>query len=525
MPDWQATSLGIELGSTQIKCVLIDASGQVLAVGVHQWTNRLEAGLWTYALADVWTGLQDAYAQLAAAVAVRFNQPLTTIGSIGVSAMMHGYLAFDAAGKLLVPFRTWRNNNTLPAAAALSKLFGVNIPARWSIAHLHQAVLDHEPHLADLAYMTTLAGYVHWQLTGQRVLGLGDASGMFPIDSTQQTYRADLLAAYSALPAVAQYSWRIADLLPKPLAAGVVAGRLSAAGARLLDPSGVLAAGCVLAPPEGDAGTGMVATNAVRPGSGNVSVGTSAFAMVVLNQPLKANVADVDLVTTPAGAPVAMVHANNCTSELNAWLGLFETVATTLGATVTPDELYGKMLRASLQAEPGAGGLLCYANLSGENITAVQAGRPLLVRGPHAQLTLGNFMLAQLYAAYAPLAIGYQRLQQAESLQVTHLIAQGGLLKTPQIAQQALADALQVPVAVMTTAAAGGPYGMALLAQYTASGATKPLADWLDDLFAQAPVSEMAPTPAGMASFEQFSHAYAAALPLAQAAGAVVQDR
>ncbi|WP_225046907.1 xylulokinase [Lacticaseibacillus kribbianus] len=515
-------SLGIELGSTRIKAVLIDGQAQTLATGSHAWENRLEAGYWTYDLQDAWRGIQDCIAQVATQVQAATGHPLTTLDAIGVSAMMHGYLAFAADGTQLVPFRTWRNNTTAQSAAALSDALSFNVPQRFSVAHLYQAMLDDEAHLPRLAFLTTLAGYIHWQLSGKKVLGAGDASGMFPLDAAGRAYDPARLAQFDALAAAAGYPVSLRALLPTPLPAGSAAGRLTDHGAQLLDPTGTLRSGALMAPPEGDAGTGMVATNSVRPGTGNVSVGTSAFSMIVLNRPLHTVQPDIDCVTTPAGAPVAMVHANNCTSDLNAWFGLFGELAEALGAPQAADALYGRLLSLTAAADADAGGLVNYANLSGENITAVAAGRPSAVRTPDAHFTLANFIQSQLFAAFAPLKIGSDRLVQAEGIRATRLVAQGGLFRTPKIAQQVLADALATPITVMQNAGEGGPWGAAVLAAFALdSHGFDNLGDYLDRvIFAGASGTTLAPTAAGTAGFDRYIAQYQRGLPAIRLAGA-----
>lgn len=519
------TALGIELGSTRIKAVLVNKNCQTIASGSYNWENKLVNGIWTYGLDEVWTGLRTCYAQLAADVQSRYHVPLKKIGAIGVSAMMHGYLPFDKNDQQLAEFRTWRNNITAQSAAALTKEFAFNIPQRWSVAHLYQAILNQEEHVKDIAFLTTLAGYVHWQLSGEKVLGIGDASGMFPIDEATGTYRQDLLEKFRQLDNVKPYPWDIASILPKVLKAGETAGTLTEKGAKLLDPSGQLEAGSLMAPPEGDAGTGMVGTNAVRKRTGNISVGTSAFSMNVLDAPLKAVHRDIDIVTTPDGAPVAMVHTNNCSSDINAWASLFNDFCEYLGQQITPDELYKLLLVHAAKADPDAGGLVNYACLSGENITDVEAGRPLFVRTPHSKFNLPNFMLAQLYSAFAPLKIGMDILTKDEDIKTDVMIAQGGLFKTPVIAQQVLANVLNMPITVMETAGEGGPWGMAVLAVYAKEQPQKSLADFLDeDVFKHPKGSTLMPEPKGVAGSEAFIRRYKAALSIEQNAKVLADD-
>ncbi|MFF2051029.1 xylulokinase [Leifsonia sp. NPDC058194] len=465
------TALGIEFGSTRIKACLIDADDPslVLAVGSHEWENELVDRVWTYSLDAIWSGVQAAYAALVADAERTHGVRPTTYGAIGVSAMMHGYLAFDAAGELLVPFRTWRNTSTGPAAAELSDLLGVNIPLRWSIAHLHQAVLDAEPHLGRLDHLTTLAGYVHERLTGRRVLGVGDASGMFPIDPGTRGYDAGLVARYDALlaetaPALAP-RLALAGILPEVLVAGQPAGALTADGATLLDPSGELAPGTPLCPPEGDAGTGMVATSSVAPRTGNVSAGTSIFAMVVLERPLASVHHELDVVTTPAGDPVAMVHCNNGASELAAWVGMFGRFAEAAGTPIGSDAAYDALFREALTGDSDAGGVLAYNHLAGEPIAGLDEGRPLVVRTPGSRLTLGNFMRAQLYGVFGTLALG-MRVLADEGVALDRMFAHGGMFRTAGVAQRFLAGALDAPVSVADTASEGGAWGIAVLAAY-----------------------------------------------------------
>ena len=514
------TALGIEFGSTTIKAVLVTQDFQVVASGSYVWENELDHHIWTYPLAKVWEGVQTSYAKLAAEVKEQYGLALTKIGSIGISAMMHGYLAFDKEDNLLVPFRTWRNNITGEAAAKLTDLFGFNIPERWSIAHLYQAILNQEDHVKDLAFITTLDGYVTWQLTGEKTTGIGDASGMFPIDEATHDYDARMLDQFAALPEVAQFDWQITALLPKVLLAGETAGHLTAAGAKLLDPSGQLEPGALFAPSEGDAGTGMVATNAVRKRTGNVSIGTSAFSMVVLDQALNQVHRDIDVVTTPDGAPVAMVHTNNCSSDINAWANVFDQFARLIGVDLKPNELYEKLFDASLRGEQDAGGLVNFAYLSGENITRVQEGRPMLVRKPDSNFSLANLFKVQLYSAFAPLKIGMDILLREEHIRTDSLVAQGGLFKTPVVAQQVLADALDTPITVMSNAGQGGPWGMAVLALYAADHRGKNLADYLDqEVFVNSESATLAPEPASVKGYEQFIDNYKQAMPAEQKAG------
>jgi len=502
------TFLGIELGSTRIKLCLVDGSAAVLAIGSHDWENQLVDGVWTYSLESVWSGIQSAYADLVADAGRRHGVRPTGFGAIGVSAMMHGYLPFDAAGGLLVPFRTWRNTSTGPASAELSELFGVNIPLRWSIAHLHQAVLDNEPHVASIAGFTTLAGHVHERLTGRDVLGVGDASGMFPIDSATKTYDADLLGKYRALvPAL-----DLAALLPEVLVAGQPAGELTAAGAALLDPSGELRPGAVFAPPEGDAGTGMVATNSVAPRTGNVSAGTSIFAMVVLERPLTGTHHELDLVTTPAGDAVAMVHCNNGASELAAWAALFGGFAAASGSPVDSDTVFDVLFRAALEGEADAGGLLAYNHLAGEPIAGLTEGRPLVVRTPDSRLTLPNFVRAQLYGVFGTLALG-MRVLDGENVALDRMFAHGGMFRTAGVAQRFLAGALDASVSVADTASEGGAWGMAVLASFAKANTGETLDAYLRGrVFADAVFATVEPDAADVAGFATYLDRYRAGL-------------
>ncbi|WP_243229514.1 xylulokinase [Microbacterium sp. CIAB417] len=512
------TSLGIELGSTRIKACLIgqDAT-EVLATGSFSWENRLEDGLWTYAIDEVWQGLQAAFAGLVSDAQDRHGVAPTSFGAIGISAMMHGYLAFDAGGSLLVPFRTWRNTNTSVAAAELTDLLGVNIPLRWSIAHLHQAVVDAEPHVPQIDFVTTLAGYVHWRLTGQRVLGVGDASGMFPIDSAARDYDAGMLSAYDGL-AGDRLPAPVKELLPAVLPAGADAGALTAEGAALLDPTGNLEPGIPLCPPEGDAGTGMVATNSVAPRTGNVSAGTSIFAMVVLERPLTEVHHELDLVTTPAGDAVAMVHCNNGASELAAWAGLFTRFSAAAGRPLDDDAVFEALFREALDGEADAGGLLAYNHLAGEPIAGLTDGRPLFVRTPDSAFTLANFMRSQLYGVFGTLALGMQVLA-AEGVGLDRMFAHGGMFRTAGVAQRFLAGALDAPVAVGELASEGGAWGIAVLASYLAHADATDLGTYLDEhVFASASLSTADPDPADVAGFSAYLDRYRAGLAIEAAA-------
>ena len=510
------TSLGIEFGSTRIKAVLIDDTYTTIAAGDYGWASHLEDGLWSYSQEEIWTGLQTAYAALAEDVENAYGEKLTRVGRIGFSAMMHGYLAFDKDGELLVPFRTWQNTNTSEAHEKLSELFQYNIPERWSIAHLYQAVLNNEEHIGKVDFFTTLAGYVHWKLTGKKVLGVGDASGMFPIDPTTHTYETEFIEKFNAIPEVAAQPWKLADLLPEPLVAGTPAGTLTEEGAKLLDPTGTLQPGITFAPPEGDAGTGMVATNSVRVRTGNVSAGTSIFAMVVLERKLERLHPEVDLVTTPAGDLAGMSHANNFTSDLNAWVGLFGQFAAAIGTPVDAGTLYGTLFRAAIadDVDSNCGGLINYPFRSGEFLAGLPEGRPLFARGPEARMSLGNFMRAQLFSAFSPVKIGMDVMTKDEGVAVDSLVGHGGIFTTPKVAQKILAAAFDTPIKVMSTAAEGGAWGMAVLADYLWH-ADQPLDEFLDArVFADAASTTENPDESDVAGFEEFFDRFRKGLPI-----------
>jgi sugar (pentulose or hexulose) kinase len=512
--------LGIELGSTRIKLCLVaaDRPSTILATGAHDWQNQYLDGVWTYALDDVWAGLRSAYADLVE----NLGSAPAGFAGIGISAMMHGYLAFDGAGDQLVPFRTWRNTSTGDAAAELTELFGVNIPLRWSIAHLQQAVRDAEPHVPEIRSLNTLAGYVHERLTGRRVLGVGDASGMFPIDPATRDYDAELLSRYDRLVAGSALSGSLRELLPEVLTAGQQAGTLTPEGAALLDPSGALQPGAPFCPPEGDAGTGMVATDAIAPRTGNISAGTSIFAMVVMEHPLQRVHHEIDVVTTPTGSPVAMVHCNNGTSELAEWAGLFGRFAEAAGSPMDSDAVYAALFAEALAGEADAGGLLAYNLLAGEPIAGLPEGRPLVVRGPESRFTLANFMRAQLYGVFGTLSLGMQVLAD-EGVELDGMRAHGGMFRTEGVAQRLLAAALNAPVTVAETASEGGAWGMAVLAAYATERATggRPLdlADYLHDLVFTGPDPEtVQPDPRDVAGFADYLLRYRAGLEVERAA-------
>lgn len=514
------TALGIELGSTRIKAVLIGPDHAPIAVGSYDWENQFVDRLWTYSLDAVWTGLQQCYAALASDVQHRYDVDLTSVGALGVSAMMHGYLAFDSDGELLTPFRTWRNTNTGVAAERLSAEFGHNIPHRWSVAHLYQAILNGEDHVGRIGHLTTLAGYVHWQLTGEKVLGIGDASGMFPIDIAAGSYDAARLRRFDQLAVEAGVELRLGDLLPTIRLAGEPAGELTPSGAKLLDPTGRLDPGASMCPPEGDAGTGMVATNSVAPRTGNVSAGTSIFAMIVLERQLSQVHRELDLVTTPAGDLVAMVHCNNGASELNSWISLFAEFAAALGASVDSSTIFETLFRSALSGAPDSGGLMAFNYLSGEPITELDEGRPLFLRTPDAPLNLANFIRVHLFASLATLRIGMDVLQKNEAVQLDRMFAHGGLFKTKGVAQGLLAAAINTPVSVGEVAAEGGAWGIAVLAAFcTDRTSGQSLIDFLNtQVFAASNLETAEPDPADVAGFDAFIQRYVAALPVERAA-------
>ncbi len=519
MIDLKKTVLGIELGSTRIKAVLLDEGHMPIASGSFEWENQLVDGIWTYSMDMVHTGLQTCFADLAKDVQTKLGQPLTTVGAMGISGMMHGYLPFDKNGRQLAEFRTWRNTITGSAAAELTEKFGFNVPQRWSIAHLYQAILNGESHVGQIAYITTLAGYIHWLLTGQKTMGVGEASGVFPIDSDSMDYDQAMLDAFDRLPAVQGFSWKLRDILPRVQTAGEDGGTLTEAGARLLDPTGTFGAGVPLCPCEGDAGTGMVATNSVRVRTGNVSAGTSDFAMVVVDHALGVH-REIDMVTTPAGRPVAMAHCNNCTSDINAWVGLLGEFAEAIGANISKGDLFTLLFKKALEGEPDCGGLLSYNYLSGEGITDLDEGRPLFARRPDSLFTLANFMRTHLLSALATLKVGLDILTEEEQVQIDKLFGHGGFFKTPGVGQRMLSAAVAAPVSVMQTAGEGGPYGMALLAAYRLWGNEgEALEDYLDNrVFADAESSTLMADEAEVAGFEKFLADYMRALDVEKAA-------
>ena len=512
--------LGIELGSTRIKAVLIDQENKPIAQGNHTWENQLVDGLWTYSIEAIWSGLQDCYADLRSNVKNLYGIEIENLAAIGVSAMMHGYMPFNAKEEILVPFRTWRNTNTGRAAAALSDLFVYNIPLRWSISHLYQAILDNEAHVKDIDFLTTLAGYVHWQLTGEKVLGIGDASGMLPIDPTTHNYSAEMVAKFDKLIAPNQYNWTLQDILPKVLSAGESAGVLTPEGSKKLDASGHLKAGIPVCPPEGDAGTGMVATNAVKQRTGNISAGTSSFSMIVLEKELSKPYEMIDMVTTPDGSLVAMVHCNNCTSDLNAWVNLFKEYQELLGIPVDMNEIYSKLYNIALTGDADCGGLLSYNYISGEPVTGLAEGRPLFVRSANDKFNLANFMRSHLYASVGVLKIGNDILFNEEKIKVDRITGHGGLFKTKGVGQRILAAAINSPISVMETAGEGGAWGIALLGSYLVNNEKQQsLADFLDEkVFVGDAGIEVSPTVEDVAGFNTYIENYKAGLPIEEAA-------
>ena len=508
--DFTKTALGIELGSTRIKAVLIDEKHIPIASGDFEWENQLVDGIWTYSMDMVHTGVQSCFAALKADVRTRFGAELDTVGAIGVSAMMHGYLPFDKDGKQLAEFRTWRNTITGEAAEKLTALFGFNIPQRWSIAHLYQAILNGEEHVKDIAYLTTLAGYIHWMLTGEKLMGVSEASGMFPIDSETLDYDEGMLQKFKTLTGV-----DLRSILPKVLPAGAKAGTLTEAGALFLDPTGAFKPGVPAAPCEGDAGTGMAATNSVRVRTGNVSAGTSDFAMIVTDKKLGVH-REIDMVTTPDGLPVAMVHCNNCTSDINAWVNLFSEFCELMGVEANKGELFTKLFQKALEGEADCGGLLSYNYFSGEGVTDLDEGRPLFARMPNARFTLANFMRTHLLSALATLKIGLDILTRTEQVPIDKLYGHGGFFKTPEVGQRMLSAAVGAPVSVMETAGEGGPYGMALLAGYMLwKGEGETLPDYLDSkVFAGAEATTLMVEEKDTAGFNCFLERYKQALPI-----------
>ena len=514
------TALGIEFGSTRIKAVLVDDKYDPIASGSYEWENRYENGVWTYSLDDIHKGLQGSYSDLVKDVQEKYGVELTSVGALGISAMMHGYMPFDKDGKLLVPFRTWRNNITGEASGKLMELFQYNIPQRWSIAHLYQAILNGEEHVKDIDYMCTLEAYVHRMLTGKRVLGIGDAAGMFPVDSEKKDYNQEMVEKFDKLVEPYGFPWKLRDIMPEVMVAGQDAGTLTEEGARFLDPTGKLKAGIPMCPPEGDAGTGMVATNSVKQRTGNVSAGTSVFAMIVLEKALSKPYKEIDMVTTPAGDAVAMAHSNNCTSDLNAWVNLFREFAQTFGMEISTNDLFGKLYNKALEGDADCGGLLAYNYFSGEHVTGFNEGRPVFARTPDAKFNLANFMRVNLFTSLGALKVGLDILMKEEHVQVDQILGHGGLFKTKGVGQKILAGAIDAPVSVMETAGEGGAWGIALLASYMINKEeNETLEDYLDaKVFAGNAGTKMDPDPADVAGFEVFTERYKKGLPIERAA-------
>lgn len=511
--------LGIEFGSTRIKGILIGEDNSPIAEGSFEWENKLENGVWTYSLEEVHKGLQTCYLAVKRDVLNKYDVKLTRLGAIGISAMMHGYLAFDEKGALLVPFRTWRNTITGEAAEKLTDLFQYNIPQRWSIAHLYQAILNGEEHVSRVRFITTLAGYVHWQLTGEKVISVGDASGMFPIDIHTADYHERMVRQFDELIADRGFSWKLEEILPKSLKAGEAAGTLTKAGAALLDPTGDLESGIPLCPPEGDAGTGMVATNSVRRRTGNVSAGTSVFGMIVLEKELSKVYPEIDLVTTPSGDLVAMAHCNTCTSDLNAWVHLFDEFCRDMGFQVEKNDLYFMLYNKALEGEKDCGGLLAYNYLSGEAITKMEEGRPLFVRTADSRFNLPNFMRVHLYSSLSVLKYGMDLLLKQEGAALDTMYGHGGLFKTKGVGQKILAAALNCPVTVMQTAGEGGAWGVALQASYMLNGQGRSLPDWLDeDVFTGQQGETIEPDPEDVKGFDEYMERYIRGLAIERAA-------
>lgn len=512
--------LGIEFGSTRIKAVLVDENNAPIASGAHDWENRLENGIWTYTLDDIWTGLQDCYKKMTEDVQRQYGVAVEKLAGIGFSAMMHGYLAFDKSGELLVPFRTWRNTITQEASEKLSELFSFHIPQRWSIAHLYQAILNGEEHVPNVDFFTTLDGYIHWQLTGEKVLGVGSASGMFPIDPATKDYYTSMIEKFDELVAPKGYSWKVENLLPKVLVAGDNAGTLTEEGAKKLDPTGTLKPGCPLCPPEGDAGTGMAATNSVKQRTGNVSAGTSVFAMIVLEKELQKAYEEIDMVTTPSGDAVAMVHCNNCTSDLNAWVGIFREFAEAMGMKVDMNDLFGTLYRKAMEGDAECGGLLAYNYFSGEHITGFEEGRPLFVRTPGSTFNLANFMRVNLFTSLGALKTGMDILLKEEGVKLDKILGHGGLFKTKGVGQNILAAAIDTPVSVMETAGEGGAWGIAVLASYLINKEEgESLEEYLDNkVFAGQEGVEVQPEEKDVKGFDEFMVRYKEGLAIERAA-------
>ncbi|MGN1100246.1 MAG: xylulokinase [Christensenellales bacterium] len=512
------TNLGIELGSTRIKAVLTDDRGEVLASGSYGWENKFRDGLWTYSESEITDGLRGCYASLKEEVKQKYGLTLKSVGAIGISAMMHGYMAFSADGKLLVPFRTWRNTVTEEASEILSDRFGFHIPQRWSVAHFYQAILNGEEHVGDVAFLTTLAGYIHMKLTGEKVLGVGDASGMFPIDTEKGAYNAKMLEIFDNAAKEKGVNTRLGEMLPKVLFAGECAGKLTEDGAKLLDKDGDLVVGIPFCPPEGDAGTGMVATNSVRPTTANVSAGTSIFAMVVLEHELKRAYPEIDIVTTPTGKQVAMVHCNNCTTELDAWVKLFGQYGKLIGKETDASEIYGMLYNEALKGEKDCGGIIAFNYHAGEHITGTSSGKPMLIKTPDGDFSLANLVRSELYSALATLKIGLDILS-GEQVRITGVLAHGGLFKTKDVGQSFLAAAMNAPVSVMTTAGEGGAWGIAVLAGYMRDKKGKSLEDYLDgEIFRDMEKYTLSPDAGDVEGFGKYMERYVPSIAAEKAA-------
>lgn len=512
--------LGIELGSTRIKAVLVDENNTPIASGSYEWENQLINGIWTYDEADIWKGVSESYSQMARDVKEKYAVTITTLGAIGFSGMMHGYMAFNKEGELLVPFRTWRNTITARASEELTSILGYHVPQRWSIAHLYQAILNGEEHVEQITYQTTLAGYIHWRLTGEKVLGVGEASGMFPIDIETHDFNKTMISQFNTLIADRNLNWKLEDILPKVLVAGEGAGYLTNEGAKLLDASGNLQAGIPLCPPEGDAGTGMVATNSVSVRTGNVSAGTSVFAMVVLEKDLERVHEELDLVTTPTGNLVAMAHCNNCTSDLNAWVNVFEEFMVSMGMQVDKNRLYEVLYTKALEGDAECGGLLAYNYFSGEHITGFEEGRPLFARTPESNFNLANFMRVHLFTALGALKVGLDILLKDEGVRLDTIYGHGGLFKTKGVGQKMVAAAINAPVSVMETAGEGGAWGITILASYMMNKSeNETLDDYLTNrVFAGEKGSRVEPDQKDVEGFDVFIQRYKEGLSIERAA-------
>lgn len=514
------TALGIEFGSTRIKAVLAGEDNVPVALGKYEWENQLVNNIWTYSMDAIMSGMQACYSDLVKDVKEKYQTELTQVGALGISAMMHGYMAFDSKGELLVPFRTWRNTITEEASEKLTELFSYHIPQRWSIAHLYQAILNGEEHVGQISYLTTLAGFIHWKLTGQKAMGVGEASGMFPIDINTKDFDEGMVQKFDALVQDKQLGWKLRDIMPNVMVAGECAGTLTEEGAKLLDASGMLQAGVKVCPPEGDAGTGMTATNSVAVRTGNISAGTSVFAMIVLEKELSKVYNELDMVTTPDGNLVAMVHCNNCTSDINAWVKLFDEFAKSIGVTLETEELFSVLFKKALEGEPDCGGLLAYNYYSGEHITGFEEGRPLFVRTPDSKMNLANFMRVHLFTALGALKTGLDILIHQENVKVDAILGHGGFFTQKEVSQKIVAAAMHTPVSVMNTASEGGAWGIALLASYmNTKKEGESLESFLKDrVFAKSQGSEIAPKKEDVEGFNVFIERYLKGLSIERAA-------